>query len=215
MVLDYYNEKEFIQAFEEMKSNPTKYKIDNKGYTYRMLSLLTPKIANDTAETFLENNPNILEYNIEKDLKYIKTTCLIPFKLCIDSKKLAIIEKKDKNLFILFNNVYQGNYKTRCHDISFILSNNYEYVTTAFINSMLEDYKYLHSFIEDGDYVYDFARNLKIKKNIYYSLLNPDIQSKIKGEDVVKNAQIIKDEYPGITPKQYFMEYNELTKKLH
>lgn len=213
MILDYYNEEEFKKAFEELQTNPNKYKIDDKGYTYRILSLLTPKIATNTAEEFLENNPCILEYNIENDLKYIKTTSLVPFRLCVDEKKLAVIQKKDNYLFEVLNNVYNAKYKTRCHDISFILSNNYEYVTTAFINSMIKDYKYLHTFIEDGDYVYDFARNLKIKKQIYYGLLEPDVQSKIKSEDVVRHAKIIKKKYPDITPKQYFINHDKLIKK--
>ena len=77
----------------------------------------------------------------------------------------------------------------KCHEVSSLFGVDYEYITTAFVNSLLKHYRYLHSFVEDGEYVYDFAKNLKMEKDVYYDLLNSDVVSMIKGARFISNLK--------------------------
>ena len=98
----------------------------------------------------------------------------------------------------------------KCHEVSSLFGVDYEYITTAFVNSPLEHYRYLHSFVEGGGYVYDFAKNLKMKKNDYYELLNPDVVSKIKGDCLISDLKAATNVYPPMTPKDFLVRYDEL-----
>ena len=207
-------DKSGIDPFYNLDSNlqNSHYKIDRKGYLYFILSRYTINLFKiRRAYYYLEKHPYILDYSSLGGNKKIFTSLGdISFRLCVKSIKEACMNGNDKNIVDVLCGVYQGKYAVRCHEISSILGINYDYIVTAFVNSPLDGYKYLHSFVLDGDDVYDFAKNLKMKKEDYYDLLNPNILSKIKGNTFVDEWRMASHNYPPMRLRDYLVRHDEL-----
>ena len=207
-------DKSGIDPFYNLDSNlqNSYYKIDRKGYLYFILSRYTVNLFNlRRAYDYLEKHPYILDYSSLAGNKKIFTSLgNVSFRLCVNSIKEACMDGKDKKTIDVLCKVYQGKYSFKCHEISSILGIDYDYIVTAFVNSPLDGYKYLHSFVEDGDDVYDFSKNLKMKKEDYFGLLDPDILSKIKGNTFVDDLQTASHNYPPMRLKDYLVRHDEL-----
>lgn len=226
---DYYDSEKFHEAFKyvdflnKTEIDPfynldhnvrnSSYKIDRKGYLYFILGKYTTnlfKLKND----YLDSHAYILDYSIIGDKKGLFTSLgNVSFSLCVNSVKEAYIMSDDKKTIDVLCRVYSGKYANRCHEVSSILGINYEYITTAFVNSPLRHYKYLHSFVEDGDYVYDFARNLKIKKEDYYQLLEPEVVSKINGNYFIDDLRYASVNYPEMSLKEFLIKHDDFSLK--
>ena len=225
---DYYDCDEFDGAFNEVcetykssidpfycldcSRDTARYKIDRKGYLYFVLSRYTvSQFKLRRAYSYLKRHPYILDYSsIDGNRKLYTSLGNVSFRLCVNSIKEACMDGKDKKSIDVLCKVFQGKYSFKCHEISSILGIDYDYIVTAFVNSPLDGYKYLHSFVLDGDDVYDFAKNLKMKKEDYYDLLDPDVLSKIKGNTFVDELQTASHNYPPMRLKDYLVRHDEL-----
>ena len=227
MIRDYYNSLKFNKAFEDVSAlnksgidsfydleqiKGVDYKLNRKGYLYFILGRYTTKLFKmQAAYDYLESHPYILDYSLVGDNRELFTSLgNVVFKLCVNNIKEAYIAGKDKKTIGIMCKVYEGKYVTKCHEISSLLGIDYEYITTAFVNSPLEDYRYLHSFVEDGDNVYDFAKNLKMKKEDYYSLLEPEVVSRIKGNILIDDLLQISHNYPPMSLKEFLVRHDDL-----
>lgn len=223
MVKDYYEPLKFNEVFSLVKSfeKPnsycyyeffrvygSKYKLDRKGY----LAFIIGKYANnvfkeDYATDYLSHHPYVIGFDLDECVKHVYTVLgEVQFSLCISSLKVALIDKRSR----ILADVYLGKYVNKCHEISAILGTSYECITTAFVNSPIKDYKYLHSFVEDGNYVFDFARNMKLLKDDYYDLLEPEVTSKIEGSQFVTDLKYVRDNYSSMTSKDFLVKHDEL-----
>ena len=225
---DYYDPEEFNEAFKvvgfldrsgidpfynlDHNVRRASYKVDRKGYLYFILGNYTTNLFRvRKAYDYLERHPYILDYSaIGENKKLFTSLGNVSFSLCVNSVKEACMTGDDKKTIDVLCKVYVGKYANKCHEVSSFLGVDYEYITTAFVNSPLEHYRYLHSFVEGGGYVYDFAKNLKMKKNDYYELLNPDVVSKIKGDCLISDLKAATNVYPPMTPKDFLVRYDEL-----
>ena len=228
---DYYNPEEFDEAlkvvsfldksgvdpFYNLDKNIKKasYKVDRKGYLYFILGRYTANLFRVRhAYDYLDSHPYILDYSsIGGDRKLFTSLGNVSFTLCVNSIKEACMTGDDKKTIDVLCNVYVGKYATKCHEVSSILGVDYEYITTAFVNSPLEHYKYLHSFVEDGENVYDFAKNLKMKKDDYYGLINPEVVSKIRGDKFISDLNAASHSYPPMRLKDFLVRHDELILK--
>ncbi len=228
---DYYDPEEFDEAlkvvnfldisevdpFYNLDKNikGSSYKVDRKGYLYFILGRYTVNLLKTRrAYDYLDSHPYILDYSsIGGNRKLFTSLGNVSFSLCVNSIKEACMRGDDKKTIDTLCKVYAGKYATKCHEVSIILGVDYDYITTAFVSSPLEHYKYLHSFVEDGEYVYDFAKNLKMKKNDYYELLNPDIVSRIKGNQFVDDVVQTSHSYPPMALKDFLVRHDELILK--
>lgn len=228
---DYYNPEEFDEAlkmvsfldksgvdpFYNLNHNVkgSNYKIDKKGYLYFILGRYTVSLFKvRRAYNYLNSHPYILDYSsIDGNRKLFTSLGNVSFMLCVNSIKEACMTGDDKKTIDVLCNVYVGKYATKCHEVSSILGVDYEYITTAFVNSPLEHYKYLHSFVEDGENVYDFAKNLKMKKDDYYGLINPEVVSKIRGDNFISDLNAASHSYPPMRLKDFLVRHDELILK--
>ena len=203
----FYNLNQYVQG--------SSYKLDIKGYLYFILGNYTINLLENTlASDYLENHPYILNYSVNESSKFLNTSLGdVRFSLCVNDIREAYMMSDDKKTIDILCKVYAGKYATKCHEISSLLSIDYEYITTGFINSPLDNYKYLHSFVEDGDYVLDFARNIKMKKADYYELVEPEVLSKINGDRLVSDLIEASHSYPPMTPKDFLVRHDELILK--
>ena len=78
------------------------------------------------------------------------------------------------------------------------------------MNSPIDGYKFLHSFTLNGDYVYDFARNLKMEKNDYFDLLDPDIVSIIFKDDILEDFNYYTKVLKKSSYRGFVFNYNSL-----
>lgn len=226
MIKDYYNFLEFNKAFEDVnalnKSGidsfygldqiDVDYRLNRKGYLYFILSGYTTRLfKKSVAHDYLERHPYVLNYSSIDGNEVINTSLgNVSFKLCVNNIQGAYIVGKDKRTIDILCGVYEGRYATKCHVVSSLLGIDYEYITTAFVNSPIENYSYLHSFVEDGDDVYDFAKNLKMKKEDYYSLLDPEVVSKIEGNSLIDDLSYASHCYPPMSLKEFLVRHDEL-----
>lgn len=224
---DYYDSDEFNRAFNEVisldnsgvdpyynldSSHSLKYKLDRKGYLFFILGKYAVNTLHEQyVLNFLKNHPYVLDYDVASIKKYLNTSLGdVHFSLCVNSVKDAYFKSNDKNTFDILCDVYAGKYMTRCHDISTTLGMNGEFVVTAFVNSPVQDYQFLHSFVENKDEVLDFSRNVKMGKNEYYDLLKPNIVSKIKGDRLISDIMFVSHNYPPMTSKDFFVRHNQM-----
>ena len=225
---DYYDYDEFDEAFKvvsfldrsgidpfynlDKNVKGVSYKVDKKGYLYFIMGQYTTNLFKPRrAYHYLENHPYILDYSsINGNRKLFTSLGNVSFSLCVNNFKEACMMCDDKKMIDILCNVYSGKYSTKCHEISSILGTDYEHITTAFVSSPLEHYKYLHSFVEDGDYVFDFAKNIKMKKDDYYNLLKPNVVSRIKGNQLVSDLEATSHSYPPMHLKDFLVRHDEL-----
>lgn len=222
---DYYESDEFSRAFNDVISldksgvdpyynldstHNLKYKLDKKGYLFFIVGKYATNIFRDDLN-YLDKNTYILSYSVDGPIKYLNTILgNVRFSLCVNDVRDAYIKSNDRRIFDVLCDVYVGKYATRCHEIASMLGVNYKYITTAFINSPLENYKFLHSFVENDDNVLDFAKNVKMSKEEYYDLVKPDIVSKINGDRLVDDIMFVSHNYPPMTPKDFLVRYDQL-----
>ena len=228
---DYYDSDEFNRAFNEIVkldnsgvdpyynldySHNLKYKLDKKGYLYFILGKYTVNtLFNEYVCDFLNNHPYVWNYNVAGAEKNLNTSLgHVHFSLCVNSVKDAYFKSSDKHIFDILCDVYAGKYRSRCHEISSILGVNGDYVVTAFVNSPVKNYKFLHSFVQKGDEVLDFSKNVKMSKDEYYDLLSPDVVSKIDGNRLISDIMFVSHNYPPMTPKDFLVRHNQLVLRI-
>lgn len=224
---DYYDAEEFNEAFRTVSllnksgidsfynldnSGDTRYKVNRKGYLYFILGKYTTNlIKGEKANDYLKRHPYVLNYRFSNESMELLTSLgNVRFSLCVNGFEAIELLSNDLKIKKILCGVYAGKYATKCHEVSSLLGINYDYITTAFVNSPLRNYKYLHSFVEDGDYIFDFAKNLKMKKDDYYALLDSDIVSKIKGDQFVDDVLEASYNYPPMTPKDFLVRHDDL-----
>ena len=224
---DYYDSDEFNEVFNEiikldksgvdpyynLISNPNlKYKLDRKGYLYFILGKYTVNtLFNEYVCEFLNNHPYVCNYDVAGMKKHLNTSLgHVHFSLCVNSVQDAYFKSNDKHIFDILCDVYAGKYKNKCHEISSILGVNGDYIVTAFVNSPVKNYKFLHSFVQKGDDVLDFSKNVKMSTDEYYDLLKPDVVSMIKGNRLVSDIMFVSHNYPPMTSKDFFVRHNQM-----
>ncbi len=226
---DYYDWYEFCKAFKDVASSKyildpyfnlnefnrgSKYKLDKNGYLFFIVGEFTGNFGKSKNYDILRKHPYVINYNFYGNNKVLKTKVgSIEFSLCVNDLKDAYNQSKSRKMFDIFSDVFAGKYFTKCHEISSKLCENYDYITTAFINSPLSGYKFLHSYIENENYVLDFSRNLKMTKNDYESLLNPDVVSRISGNELVDDIIFTSHNYPPMTLKNFLVRHDQLVLK--
>ena len=226
---DYYDPEEFNEAFTvvsfldrsgidpfynlDHNVRSASYKIVRKGYLYFILGKYTTMLfKTKEAYDYLNIHPYILDYSAIGDHKKLFTSLgNVSFSLCVNSMKEAHIISDDKKTIDVLCKVYAGKYANKCHEVSSRLGIDYEYITTAFVNSPLDHYRYLHSFVEDGGYVYDFAKNLKMRKADYYNLLNPEVVSRIQGDHLIRDLKYVSYNYPPMPLKDFLVKHDDLS----
>ena len=182
---DVYNKDEFENAFmiasfiDRSSVDPyynlslidDEYKMNEKGYLYFLAYRYIDHMRNGT----LFNNPCVYGYDNDTLRTFFGD---VHFSLCTASFT-SFLNNED------LKDVYLGKYFNRCHEICVRLG--FGDIVTGFVNSPIDGYKFLHSFTLNGDYVYDFARNLRMEKNEYFDLLEPDIVSIIFKDDILED----------------------------
>ena len=101
-----------------------------------------------------------------------------------------------------------------CHNRAFCFGHS-GIITTAFVNSPLIGYKYLHSFLERENDIIDVTANIVLSIDDYYNLLKPEVLTKVTLEELVTFVNDCKDKYPSIGKLpivQLLAEYNEIKK---
>lgn len=227
---DYYNKEKFHKTFDFVSSiddsgidpyynvnenvQDKRYKLNRKGYLFFLLAKYSTFSSYESVFDYLNSHPYINSYNVSNRYKILNTELgSVNFALCVDGIKEAMMMTDDSKLVKVLYDVYYGKYAVKCHEISSILGINFDYIVTGFVNSPLKNYKYLHSFVVDGDMVFDFAKNLKMNKAAYYDLLNPNIVSEIRGNDFVDDLIYASSLNPLITPKEFLLNYDKLIKR--
>lgn len=97
--------------------------------------------------------------------------------------------------------------------LSFKFGKIYDFVITVFVNSLVENYKYLYSFVETEDYVFDFSHNLKMQKDDFYTLLDLDVVSKIDGSRLIDDVLYVPHNYLSMILKEFLVRHDELVKR--
>lgn len=100
---------------------------------------------------------------------------------------LQYLETDAKDIKIL-NELYQGKLYKYCHYASAELCKNFD-IVSAFVPSKFDSYRFLHSFLERDNTIYDVSNNLVMSKDDYYSLLTPEEVLKMDGGLLYKLSQ--------------------------
>ena len=225
---DYYDYYEFARAFKDIEKiddlgvdlfygldtlSKGKYKINKDGYLYFILGKSIIYHFDRSCLNYLNNHPYVLDYDFKSSIKKMNTTLgSVRFSLCVDDVK-NVCMFGDKQVFDILSGVILGKYWDRSHEIVYLLGENFDSIITAFVNSPLDGYKYLHSFGVRDKFVYDLAYNLKMNKNDYYNLISPDIISSVKGSELAIDFERSSHYYPLMSIRDFLVRYNELVYK--
>lgn len=133
----------------------------------------------------------------------------IPFRLIVDSfpNLLTNIITQGIQSFPLYKDLYLGQANGKCHQLCLSYPIKNHNIVTAYLPNMFTPLKFLHTYQENDNQIIDLSHNLIFDKNLFYSLLNPEIVSVIETEKWIsdfKNKKIhgnIKD-YLVNYPKQ-------------
>lgn len=137
-----------------------------------------------------------------KKIEFSKITDIINME---DKKKLKEIRKK-----LLDCDERRG----KCHNysISFIHCGNK--LVTGYVNDISGKHRTIHSWIENGNNVYDFTYNLVISKKNYYELLDVLVLNEIDKDTVLSDYNNLFNIYHDLSNKMYCLFRNEIVNDL-
>ena len=120
----------------------------------------------------------------------------------IDEKKLIISYNNESIIFSLLSDLLvidDGKLKEEllnrkirtghCHDKSIQYIGFGSYLVTGYVDDTSRNYRVIHSWIENDEYVIDYTSNLVIKKEDYYELRNVEVLSVINKEDIFSDSK--------------------------
>ena len=134
----------------------------------------------------LTNIPQIDSFESKRNINYIRSVLGdAEFQLYLNNIVdifIKYLETDTRELKIL-NELYHGKLYKYCHYASAELSKNFD-ITCAFVPSKFDNYRFLHSYLERDNTIYDVSNNLVMSKDNYYSLLTPEEVLKMSGEEL-------------------------------
>ena len=95
---------------------------------------------------------------------------------------LKYIETDVSKIQVLYE-LYKGNLYGYCHYSAAELGRYYD-IISAFIPAKFDNCRFLHSYLERDNTIYDVSNNLVMSKDDYYSLLTPEEVMKMSGEQL-------------------------------
>lgn len=178
-----------------------KYPIDNNGCLFYLIC----KYATEKkSRKIIETMPQVEKFKIERNKKIICTIIgNAEFELYLKNPLdilLKYLETDVKKLKTL-KELYDGKLYQYCHYASLELGKNYD-IVSAFVPGKFKNHRFVHSYLERDNNIYDVSNNIVMNKDDYYSLLTPEEILKISGDGLYKiKSEEIQDTYIDLIEK--------------